>query len=407
MIKNLKFLPVLLGALLLIVGCASETAAPTAPVIAKGTLTPHADAFMATIGDTSSTKYYVYTPPGYTAPRPGVSGYPVIYFLNGFGGNENYFVALFSATDAADLLLAEGKIEPMVLVFLSGHTVLGGSFYTNSGHPTVGNSEDHIGTVMAAVEGAYHVDVAKRGVAGHSMGGYGSFSYAMNHPGTFKTIAAMSAPLSFWGTRTSPPHDVMTYKGIEEVLPTVLRETGYDSILAQTGGAGSAAAYHQMFYPSPARRVTSMMFSMAAALSPTTAPGATTIDSVVVGFDGSGNPIKSAMYVDLPLGVDGQIDMPTWNRWMAKDVIARFAGGQAAALAGVKIYLDCGNADDLGLYGAHGVLAKVLVEAGMPPSVHTVYPGISDGAGGTTLADHTKQIFERVKSVLIWESAQF
>lgn len=150
-----------------------------------------------------------------------------------------------------------------------------------------------------------------------------------------------------------------------------------------------------------------MLFSLASAFSPTVAPYTTTIDSVVAGYDGSGNPIKSPMYVDLPIGIDGQLDMTTWNRWMAHDIIARFAGGQGPTLAGVKIYLDCGNADDLGLYGAHGVLAKVLVDAGMPPSVHTVYPGANDGAGGTTLADHTKHIFERLKSVLIWESAQF
>ncbi len=379
-------LVVIIGALMLH-GCASETSAPTTPMIDKGTLTPVADNFMQTIGDAASTLYYVYTPYGYDAAR--LQGYPVIYMLNGFGGDENYFVALFSAVDAADWLLARGDIQEMVLVFPSGHTVMGGSFYTNSLHPTVGNSETHIMNIITEVEADYNIDPTKRGIGGHSMGGFGAVSIAMNHPDMFSTLSAIAGPLSFWGTM--PASDL--YKGIEEVLPTVLAETGYDTILT-ANPAGDLAAYQQHMYPDPARRITSMMFGMAAAFSPTNpvAPEQTSI---------------AALGVDLPIGIDGQIYMPTWNRWMGYDPVARFAGGQAANLAGVKIYLDAGSADDLGLYGAHDVFAGALAQASMPPSVHTTYQPIYDSQGNEIPADHTTYTYERIKELLKWHSSEF
>ncbi len=384
-------------------GCASETSAPTAPTVAKGTINPVADGFMATIGDATSSYYYVYTPPNYDASLAG--GYPVLYLLHGFGGNENYFVALFSATDAADWLLSRGEIEPMIMVFPSAHNVLGGSFYTDGGHPTVGASETHIMNIITEVEANFNIDGTKRGIGGHSMGGYGAVSIAMNHPGMFGTLSALAAPLSFWGTQTFGDP---TFKGLEELKDSVMAETGYDAILAQDP-AGDYNAYHQMFYPSPDRRLSSFLFAAAAAFSPTNplAPELTTIDSIVVGLDGNGNPIKSPMYVDLPFGIDGELYTPTWDRWREFDPVKRLMDGQAVNLVGVKIYLDAGSADDLGFYGSHDVFAGVLAQAGMVPDAHTTYAPIQDAAGNDIEADHTRYTYERLKGMLKWHSAQF
>lgn len=372
--KSLNFILLIGLVALIFAGCASEEAAPTGLQVDKGTVHAHPDAFMAGIGDTTSSLYYVYTPPGYDAANE----YPVIYLLNGFGGNENYFVALFSAVDAADWLLARHEIDPMILVFPSGHTQMGGSFYTNSPHPAVGQSEQHILNIITEVDVNYSTIAtpAGRAIGGHSMGGFGAMSIALNNPNTFGNVSVLSGPLVF---------DV-----VKALLPTALAETGYDTILAQTGP--DAAAFQVMMYPSPDRRVTSMMFAHAAAFSFTAVPGPTTI---------------AAYGVDLPIGIDGQIYDPTWNRWLSYDPLSRFIGGSAASLAGVNVFLDCGSADDLYLHLAHQGFAQALTAAGMTPDVDTYYNTFDTPEGNTIPADHSTQIYEQLKKLLVWNSSKF
>ncbi len=375
----------------LLIGCGKETTAPTDAVVATGTINPVMDSFMATIGDTTSRMYYVYTPPRYDADMAG--GYPTVYMLHGFGGNENYFVGLFNAVDAADWLLSRGDIEPMILVFPSGHTAMGGSFYTNSPHPAVGSSEDHIMSIVTAVDAAFNTNAtaAARAIGGNSMGGYGAFSIAMNHPGMFGNVAAIAGPLALWGTM---PAD-SSYMGVAEpaLLGGMLAETGYDSVLEATGGVGDLTAYQAMMYPAPERRLTSMLFAMGSAFSPTN-PASPVETSTPIG-------------VDLPIGVNGQLHMPTWSRWMAFDVVTRFSAGQVASLAGVHVFLDAGDIDDLGLNGAHMVMAGALALASMPPSYANVYTSNMDSEGGMIKADHSTHTFERIKQMLIWVSGNF
>ncbi len=392
--KLLKTLTLLLAISFIFAGCASEIEAPVEPDVPKGVITPVEDDFMASIGDTSSTHYFVYTPPDYDPSR--ATGYPVFYMLHGFGGNEAYFVSLFSATGAADWLLARDEIDEMILVFPSGHTQMGGSFYTNSAHPTVGQSEQHILDIAAAVDAAYNTIEAPAGraIGGHSMGGYGALSIAMNNPGLFGAVSATGAPLTFWGTKTAPPHEDDTYAGIEELLPAALLETGYAQVLAETGGAGDAEQYQQLMAPAPDRTVTSMMFGMAAAFSPTD----------------PANPIQTSIEaygVDLPIGIDGGLYMDTWTRWLQHDLLSRFSGGQAAALGGVKIWLDAGLQDDLGLYGALDVFVGAMTQANMPPDHHSKFEPVMDAEGDEIPADHSTYTFERVKAMLKWHSEQF
>lgn len=109
--KNLiQIMGIYVISLVLFTGCAKEATAPTDAMVPMGDLARVDDSFMATIGDATSSYYYVYTPPEYDASKP--EGYPTIYMLNGFGGDENYFVGLFNAADASDWLLSRGEIEP-------------------------------------------------------------------------------------------------------------------------------------------------------------------------------------------------------------------------------------------------------------------------------------------------------
>jgi enterochelin esterase-like enzyme len=58
----------------------------------------------------------VYTPPGYSANRK----YPVLYLLHGLGWNDLEWTQVRHANIVIDNLLADGKIQPMVVVFPNG-----------------------------------------------------------------------------------------------------------------------------------------------------------------------------------------------------------------------------------------------------------------------------------------------
>jgi len=60
----------------------------------------------------------IYTPPGYTANRK----YPVLYLLHGIGGTDTEWTEACHANNVIDNLLADGKIQPMVLVFPDGNS---------------------------------------------------------------------------------------------------------------------------------------------------------------------------------------------------------------------------------------------------------------------------------------------
>src|SRR6476619_4191233 len=61
-------------------------------------------------------KARVYTPPGYTTDKK----YPVLYLLHGIGGDDRAWVERCHADNVIDNLLADGKIQPMILVFPNG-----------------------------------------------------------------------------------------------------------------------------------------------------------------------------------------------------------------------------------------------------------------------------------------------
>ncbi len=385
----------LVMASLMIVGCGSENDAPTAPSIANGNIVPFADDFAYVMNDSVPSFYYVYTPPGYSDTG---DPFPVLYLLHGFGGDENYFVALFSATDAADYLIANGMMDPMVIVMPNGKNALGGSFYTDSGHLAVGQAESHIMGIIPEVESNFNVSTDPEGkaIGGQSMGGYGAMNIALNNPGVFGNISALSAPISF---------DV-----VQVLLPAVLQETGYDTILTNTGGVGDSTAWANMMYPTTERTITAMMFAMSAAFSPYNPADPyfpTLLQTMISGVDSSGNPIYTPIGINLPIGHDGTIDDLTWDRWMEHDILTRFLGGQSANIDGIPLYLDVGVDDDLYLNNAHSAFATAYNSVLDDLDTDTYFEGVEDSEGNMIPADHTTHTYERVKLMLQWVSDQF
>ena len=153
------------------------------------------------VGDPARRPALVYLPPGYA--EDDSRRYPVVYLLHGFQGSHKQWMAggeEWNIRDAMDRLIAAGKVREMMLVMPDARNKYDGSFYTNS--PTTGNWEDFIaGDLVAFVDKKYRTNAgaSSRGIAGHSMGGYGAIRLAMKHPETFGAVYGLSAACLGWG----------------------------------------------------------------------------------------------------------------------------------------------------------------------------------------------------------------
>ncbi|HEY4139594.1 MAG TPA: alpha/beta fold hydrolase, partial [Casimicrobiaceae bacterium] len=158
-------------------------------------------------GDSPDREVFVYLPPSYDANAG--ARFPVVYLLHGYGGTERSWIrgyGGFSIQPAMDSLIAAGAAREMIVVMPDAHNRLGGSFYTNSA--SGGNWEDFITKELVSyVDGKYRT-IAKpesRGLAGHSMGGFGSFYLGMRHGGElYGAVYALSGCCTQFAARVSP-----------------------------------------------------------------------------------------------------------------------------------------------------------------------------------------------------------
>lgn len=129
----------------------------------------------------------IYLPPSYQKSK---KRYPVIYFLEGYGGriDANGYVG-----GILDSLIIEKQVSEVILVQISGDYNFRGSFYANS--PVTGNWEDFVvKDVVNYIDDNFRT-LAKResrGLAGMSMGGFGVLNLSMLHPEVFASAYAMS-----------------------------------------------------------------------------------------------------------------------------------------------------------------------------------------------------------------------
>lgn len=137
------------------------------------------------LGDPTWLDVSILTPSDYAAS--GIR-YPVVYFLTGFGAGSDNFDGYFLNAPPP----GPGKARPIIVV-ASGTNSLGGSYYANSS--VTGNWEDAISKdLVGYVDGHYRTiaKAASRGLAGHSMGGFGTIYVGLRHPELFSAIWAES-----------------------------------------------------------------------------------------------------------------------------------------------------------------------------------------------------------------------
>lgn len=135
-----------------------------------------------------NVKYTIYLPADYeTANR----SYPVVYLLHGYTDDNTGWLQFGEINRYADKAIAEGTIPPMVIVMPNADS----SWYINSYDGKEKYEDFFIKEFMPDIEKAYRIKTEKkyRGVAGLSMGGYGTLIYALKYPQLFAAGAALSA----------------------------------------------------------------------------------------------------------------------------------------------------------------------------------------------------------------------
>lgn len=141
-------------------------------------------------------KYAIYLPPDYETSH---RSYPVLYLLHGGGDDQTGWVQFGEVLHIADKAIANGSATPMIIVMPDAQTGQRG-FFNSPGNKW--RYEDFFfEEFMPFVEKKYRIKGEKRyrAVSGLSMGGGGTFMYALHHPELFSSACPMSAscgPLS-------------------------------------------------------------------------------------------------------------------------------------------------------------------------------------------------------------------
>ncbi len=119
--------------------------------------------------------YRLYIPSKYD----GKKDIPLVIALHGMGGDEN---TLFEAYRSNVLQQSAEQFGYLVVCPKGRETT---SMYT-------GTAEQDVMDVLADVRRQFRVDGKRIYLMGHSMGGYGTWSIAMNHPDVFAALAPVS-----------------------------------------------------------------------------------------------------------------------------------------------------------------------------------------------------------------------
>lgn len=291
-------------------------------------------------GDSTDRPVSVYLPPSYAkSPK---RRYPVIYLLHGytdsdtnwFGRAGQHFVHVPNAIDAA---YAAGVAE-MIVVMPNAYTRFKGSMYSNSA--AVGDWETFVTRDLVAHIDAHYRTLAtppSRGLAGHSMGGYGTLRLAMKAPGIFSALYVMSPCCLVPMTQADPK----MFEGPARV---------------KDDAEIKAADF-----------MTSAMLASAAAWSP--------------------NPGKPPLYIDLPL-VDGKPAPEILTRWAANAPTVMLHQYLPAMRTYGAIAIETGDKDFVAVDGSKQLHA--LLEAYSIRHQYEVYDG-----------DHLNRIHERLTSKLM------
>jgi enterochelin esterase-like enzyme len=291
-------------------------------------------------GDTPDRDVFVYLPLSYTKNRN--QRYPVVYFLHGYGLGAEPYINVLWASDAADKTAAAGTSKEMIMVFPDSYTIYSGSMYSNS--PTTGDWETFITQDLVSYIDSHYRTIASResrGLAGHSMGGYGTFRIGMKYPEVYAALYPMSSCCLMNNQFTARGGAPAAKQGETKAFPPA--DKGGDAAKGKgKGGRGSTTN------------------ALAAAWSP--------------------NPMNPPQFFDLPTK-DGQVVPEIAAKWLANSPLAMVDQYSSNLKKYKAIMMDVGLQDTLA--GSNKDLHESLTRLGVPHTYET-YEG-----------DHTNHVKDR------------
>jgi len=287
-------------------------------------------------GDSPDRDVTVYLPPSYAADQN--RRFPVVYLLHGYGGREDTFTTrLASLQESGDRLAFAQGFSSAIVVTPSAYTLHKGSMYSNS--PTTGDWERFIAEDLVAYMDSHYRTLPSRmsrGLAGHSMGGYGALRIGMKRPDVFGSLYVMSA--CCLAANRNPRPEAMT---AVEAIKT--REQAEDAAKAPGFGPSTTLA-------------------SAAAWSP--------------------NPKNPPLYLDLPVK-DGKVRPDIVAKWVANSPMDMLEQHVANLGKYYAIAIDIGTKD--GLIGSNKELHAAMTRLRIP-HLYEEYDG-----------DHTNKVRERIE----------
>lgn len=293
------------------------------------------------LGDPATRPLLVYLPPSYqTAPD---RRYPTIYLLHGFCADHTCFistgtinvgvqaVAGFSpGVDVKDVmaeLMAAGLVQETIIVMPNAMNSLGGSMYERS--PLIGDYRSYIAKdVVGYIDGRYRTLANRdhRAIAGHSMGGHGALSLALEYPEVFGAVAALSPA---WSDVEAPPTPTEEFTALFPLVPGLPLVGSTDDNL------------WNLFLGGMERNV---LYALAAAWTP--------------------NVLNPPFYVDLPIRYPGPTLVPDiWEIWKQRDLVSQLERN-GANLSNTPIFVDEGR-------GATMLMAEVAGVGHLLAALHT------------------------------------
>jgi hypothetical protein len=222
-----------------------------------------------------------------------------------------------------------------------------------------------------------------RAIGGLGFGGQAAIKIAMKNPDVFGSVSAINAPLAFagdGGATSNGLQDLFKFFFIENELPP-----------------GDFTAYKtKRDNPDLDNKITSMVFAMSAAFSPTTdlqflRPWTSRFK--VPGFN-------DTAYFELPFDHQTYLSAQVWSRWLEHDVLPLYGMEEYRSnLNDIALYIDAAENDQFGFYRQAEVFAEALVAGG-----HVDYEFESYGDTQGLTADHTEMVRLRLREILLFHS---
>ena len=292
-------------------------------------------------GDSVDRDVFVFLPPSYSTEK--TRRYPVVYALHGYSIGAEQWTHEIHVPQTVEGAFAQGA-QDMIVVIPDSKTVHNGSMYSSS--VTTGDFENFIARDLVSYIDAHYRTVPRRtsrGLAGHSMGGYGATRIGMKHSDVFGSVYIMS--------------------------PCCLAPRG-----AGPANAANDAALEAVKSPADSAK---LPFGLRAQLASAAA--------------WSPNPKNPPLYLDLP-SKGGVVQQDVIAKWTANSPLA-FADQYIRNLRQYRgIAIDVGDQD--GLRAGAAKLHEILDSYGLA-NTFEIYPGTHTSAVAVRFQNYVMPFFSK------------